>query len=276
MWIKKKTRLRDAGDAADDPRRPQCHPPTSLGVAATQWVDDSEVSVNADDYQHQRRQIETERAPEHKETTRHVTRHPHDCRMPRDLDWDHDERDDQVGDSQVHHVEVDTRPSPATTEQHYEHYEVAYSSHDEHQTVGDYREDAVVAKRQLTRQTPRYITRQIYSHNRRGHVHNVRDVHCHQSFICVYKSWELHEALSDSVDHSAVRRLSTAVNQPSGVTLVGSEPTLSFAPTFIFASVSSHVNVSSAIPVIATPVHAKQRIIMRTFADIIMRGGVNV
>ena len=105
----------------------------------------------------------------------------------------------------------------------------------------------------------------------------MRDVHCR--YIFVYTSWELQETLRDIAVHSAVRRLSNVVNRPSaGVssTLVGSVSTLSFAQTFIFESLSSHVNASSAIPIIATPVRGKQRIIVRTFADIIIRGGVNV
>ena len=187
--MKKKTCLWDAGDTTDDPRRPQRHPTTSLGVAATQRVHDGVVSVDTDDDQHQRRQIEPERSPEHEEPARHVARHPHDCRMPRHLDGDHDERHDEVGDGEVHHVEVDAGSSPTTAEQHDEDDEVTDGCHDKHQTVGDYGEDAVVGESQLARQTQRYIIRYISCHHRRGHVHNVRDVHCR--YIFVYTSWEL-------------------------------------------------------------------------------------
>ena len=68
--------LRDAHDGADDPRHPQHHLSASLGVAEAHRVDDGEVAVDADDDEHQRRQVEAERPPEHEEATREVAGRP--------------------------------------------------------------------------------------------------------------------------------------------------------------------------------------------------------
>ena len=99
--------LRDAHDGADDPRHPHHLLAASLGITEAHRVDDGEVAVNTDDNDHQRRQIEAERLPEHEEATGEVSGRPQHGGMPRHLDGDRDERYDQVGDGQVHDVEVD-------------------------------------------------------------------------------------------------------------------------------------------------------------------------
>jgi len=115
-------------------------------------VNDSEVAVDADDDQHQRRQVEAERPPEHEEPTRRVTGRPQHGRVPRHLDGYHDEGDNEVGDSEVHYVQVDARAASTTAEQDDEDDEVTDGSDEEHETIGDDREDAIVAERQLARQ----------------------------------------------------------------------------------------------------------------------------
>ena len=73
--------------------------------------------------------------------------------MPRHLDGDHDERYDQVGDGQMHDVEVDPRATPPAAEQDDEDDEVADSGDEEHEAVRDDGEDAVIAERQRARQS---------------------------------------------------------------------------------------------------------------------------
>ena len=69
---------------------------------------DGEVAVEADGGEDEGRQVEAERTEEHKHATGDVPGVPRHRQMPADLERHHNERDEQVGDREVHDEEVDT------------------------------------------------------------------------------------------------------------------------------------------------------------------------
>lgn len=73
----------------------------------SQWSSNRKTPVETDGDEHERRQVEPEGPEEHEQTTGGVSRPPGHRHVPPDLQRHHDERDDQVGDGQVHDELVD-------------------------------------------------------------------------------------------------------------------------------------------------------------------------
>ena len=99
--------LRNAGDDAEEPRHGEHQFSPLVGVVQVERVSDSEVTVEADRGEDERRQVEAERAEEHEDATGDVAGVPRHRQMPADLERHHDERDEEVGDGEVHDEEVD-------------------------------------------------------------------------------------------------------------------------------------------------------------------------
>ena len=142
-------------------------------------MDNGEVAVDADDNEQEGRQVEAEHPPEHEEATGEVSGRPPHGGMPRHLDGDHDERDDQVSDGQVHHVEVDTRPATAAAIQDDKDDEVAGSRDEEHNRVSDDGEDTVAAESQCARKSEQLFKSavQLFGGDVRRQVERTRVVH---------------------------------------------------------------------------------------------------
>ena len=115
-------------------------------------MSDREVAVETDGDEDERREVEAERAEEHAHATGDVASVPRHRHVPADLQRHHEERDDQVGDGEVHDEEVDARPPMTVAKQRDEHSQVAEAGDEEQYRVNDDAHQTVAIERHVVRQ----------------------------------------------------------------------------------------------------------------------------